>query len=219
MKEYDVVQGSVEWAGLRRGRPTASCFDKIMTPSGQPSKSDTRTNYACQLIAETMLPPHYWIGSDYQSGPMANGSRTEREARDYLEMQLNQDIRQVGFVTTDDGRLGASPDGLIDPSLGVELKCPLHKTQIRYLIDGVLPVEYRPQVHGNMLVTGRSEWLFMSYAVGLPPLIVPVKVEDYTKKLAEALEAFLKMLTDLRSRFENAGDPVAATRPKVESYF
>jgi hypothetical protein len=218
MKEHDVIQGSEEWAQLRRGRPTASCFDKIITPAkGELSKS--ATDYACQLIAETMTPPHYWIGNDYQSGPMANGSRTEREARDYLEMQLNQDIRQVGFVTTDDGSVGASPDGLIDPSLGVELKCPEHKRQIRYLIDGVLPVEYRPQVHGNMLVTGRSEWLFMSYAVGLPPLIVPVKVDEFTQKLAEALQQFLKLLTDLRSRIEASGDPVAATRTPYTSPF
>jgi hypothetical protein len=218
MQIIECVQGSEEWAVARRGVPSASNFDKIITPAkGELSKS--AIDYACTLIAETIVPPNYWIGQEFQTGPMANGTRTEREARNFLELQLDTDIRQVGFVLTDDNRFGASPDGLIDPDRGVELKCPEHKQQIRYLIDGVLPIAYRPQVHGNMLVTGRNEWIFMSYAVGLPPVIVTVKADEYTLKLAEALESFWQLYTDLRARIIAAGDPVAAVRAPQDVYF
>lgn len=218
MKVIDCEQGTVVWAMARRGIPTASCFDKIVTPAkGEFSKSST--DYACQLIAESMLPPHYWIQDDVETRDMRRGKATEEEARDYLMMELRAGIDQVGFVTTDDGRYGCSPDGLQLPQRGVELKCPEHKRQVRYLHDGILPVEYKPQVHGCMIVTGLPEWIFMSYAVGLPPLIIYVKADDYTAKVSEALEKFHAMYSKMRERFESAGDPVSSMRVPYESPF
>jgi hypothetical protein len=218
MIEIECEQGTEAWAEPRRGIATASCADRIITPKTGELSSQS-TDYACELIAQSMLPAHYWKGEDYQSSAMANGTRTEREARDYLEMQLGRDVRQVGFCLTDDKRFGCSPDGLIDPHEGVELKCPEHKKQIRYLVDGVLPPAYRPQVHFSMVVTKRPAWWFMSYAVGLPPLLIRVQADEYTLKVAEAMESFWKLLTDLRAKIEAGGDPVAATREPYNSPF
>lgn len=212
------IQGTEEWAEARRGKPTASCADQIITPA-KGNISTAADDYACQLLAETILPAHYWFGEDFQNSAMANGTNTEREARDYFELQRGVDVQQVGFVTTDDGRFGASPDGLIGESEGLELKCPKHKTHIRYLIDGVLPVKYKPQVHWSMVVTGRKQWSFMSYAVGLPPLIVLVETDEYTVKVAEAMEQFWKLFADMRAKLIGAGDPVAATREEFISPF
>jgi hypothetical protein len=218
MKIVDCIQGTEQWAEARRGIATASCADQIITPAkGELSKQ--ADDYCCQLLAESILPPHYWLGDDFQNSAMANGTNTEREARDYFEMQRNLDVEQVGFVKTDDGRFGASPDGLIGEHEGLELKCPKHKTHIRYLIDGVLPVKYKPQIHWSMIVTGRNTWNFMSYAVGLPPLIVRVESDEYTVKVAEAMEQFWKMFTELRAALAGAGDPVAATREPYISPF
>jgi len=213
-------QGTEQWAKARRGVPTASCADKIVTPAkGQFSKSrDGCEGYACQLIAEMLLPSHYWIDSDVQTRDMSNGITREDEARDYFAMDRGVEIERVGFCLTDDRRFGCSPDGLIGDDEGLELKCPKHKTQIRYLIDGVLPVDYAPQVHWSLIVTKRKAWNFMSYAVGLPPLIVRVEPNEYTVKVAEAMELFWKLLTEMRAKIE-AGDPVAATREPFVSPF
>lgn len=216
MIEIDCEQGTECWADARRGIATASCADKIITPKTGELSSQAK-GYACQLIAESFLPPHYWRGSDYQSSAMANGTLTEREARDYFEMVKNCDVRRVGFVLTDDKRFGCSPDGLIDPDEGLELKCPEHKKQILYLYEGVLPAEYRPQTHMSMVVTKRSAWNFMSYATGLPPLLLRVEADDYTLRVAEALEAFWTLYTTMRDRVLSDGDPVAATRESFVS--
>lgn len=210
-------QGTQAWAEARRGIPTASGADKIITPAkGDLSKSCR--DYACQLIAETILPAHYWIDDDVQTRDMANGSYTEREARHYLEMELGTDIQQVGFVLSDCRRFGASPDGFSGPRRGVELKCPKHKTQIRYLDDGVLPVEYAPQVHWSLCVTKFEAWTFMSYAPGLPPLIIQVEPSEYTVKVAEAMEKFASLLEKMKQRIL-PGDPVGATREPYHSPF
>jgi hypothetical protein len=37
MITHDVTQGSPEWLEARLGIPTASEFDKIITPTGKPS--------------------------------------------------------------------------------------------------------------------------------------------------------------------------------------
>jgi hypothetical protein len=218
MQVVEVVQGSEQWAEARRGIPTASCADRIITPkTGE--LSTQATDYACELIAESIVPPHYWRKEDFQTTAMANGTRTEREARNYFELETGKDVEQVGFVLSDDGRFGCSPDGLVQPQEGLELKCPEHKRHIRYLIDGVVPPAYRPQIHFSMAVTKRPAWWFMSYAVGCPPLLLKVEADDYTLKVATAMESFWKLYSELKAKIQGAGDPVAAIRKPYESPF
>ncbi len=80
----------------------------------------------------------------------------EAEAVAWYELQRDVTVQRVGFVLRDNEKVGASPDGLVGEDGGLELKCPLPKTQVARLLDGELPAEYRPQVHGALLVTGRQ---------------------------------------------------------------
>ena len=52
MKVHDVSQRSPQWYDLRRGTPTASAFDKLITSTGKPSKQ--ASDYAIFLAAETI---------------------------------------------------------------------------------------------------------------------------------------------------------------------
>jgi enamine deaminase RidA (YjgF/YER057c/UK114 family) len=192
MKIFDMPQLSPEWFEARRGIPTASSFDKILTPKkGEPSSS--QEDYLCELAAErlALVPP----ADRPMSGAMRHGVDYEAEARRWFEFEADCEVRQVGFVTTDDGRLGCSPDGLIlgpdgNPAAGLELKCPQGKTHVKYLLDGVLPNDYRCQVHGALIVTGLPLWHFVSYAPGLAPLHIEVQPDKFTDKLRAALEDF-----------------------------
>jgi hypothetical protein len=76
---------------------------------------------------------------------------------------------------------------------GVEIKCPAPKAHVNYVLDGVLPAIYTPQVHGSMVITGLSTWHFFSYFPGLQPLHVVVKRDSYTEKLAAALKDFVAL--------------------------
>lgn len=219
MQIIECVQGTEQWAAARRGKATTSRFGTdIITPKTM-KMSASAFAYACELVAEELVPPHYWIGDDYQSPAMRHGTACEDEARRYFELETNQDVQRVGFIVSDCGRWGCSPDGLVGENSGLELKCPLHKTQIKWLLNGGVPDEYRWQVYGSMLVTQRDHWWFMSYAPGLPPLLVEVHADALMLKLAEALESFWKLYTELRARIVGAGDPVAATRPVADTHF
>lgn len=213
----DCVQGTEEWANARRGVITASRMGDILTPKtleiGAAAKS-----YAYQLIAESIVPPHYWIDEDTRTPAMQHGSLTEREARDYFAFDTGCEVEQVGFCLSDDRRFGCSPDALVNDGGGLELKCPLHKTQVEYLLKGTLPDKYKAQVHGSMLVTRKTHWWFMSYAAGLPPLVVRVELDEYTQKLAEALEKFWAMLAEMKAKIQ-PGDPVATNQIPQESYW
>jgi hypothetical protein len=218
MQVINCTQGSHEWHEARRGPiATASRFGGICTPKTGKMGAAART-YAIELLVAELVPPHYWTKPDFQSQAMMNGTNTEREARKYFSFDTGLEVDEVGFIKTDCGRFGCSPDGLIGGDSGLELKCPLHTTQVRYLLDGKLPSEYAAQVHGSMLVTKRSSWWFMSYAPGLPPLILEVKPDSYTEALSEALEEFWAMLQEMRAKLQPA-DPVAAVREIVQPYF
>lgn len=189
MKIIECEQGSPEWLEYRRGIPTSSEFKRIITPV-KGELSSGADGYIFELIAE-----QYHLGSmDELSGPataaMRNGLIMEPEARKWYEFVNGCEVKQVGFVITNCGRFGCSPDGLVVEDGGVEIKCPHGKTHVEYLLNKVLPSEYKCQVHGHMAVTGRAWWDFMSYCPGLPEFIIRVHRDEFTDKMLAALESF-----------------------------
>lgn len=194
MRVIECDQYSPEWWEVRCGIPTASRASNIITPAkGDLSKSAGA--YADELIGDR-YDSAYGQCDDYQSAAMRNGSMMEPEARRIYEFEMDLDVREVGFVTTDDGRAGCSPDGLVGDDGGCEIKSPTHKVHVGYLLDGGLPLAYKPQVHWSLVVTGRKWWEFWSYARGMPSLRVRVEPDDYTNRVREAMTAFCDMLDE-----------------------
>lgn len=196
MKVFRFAQYTPEFWQERRGLPSASNADRILTPTGK--KSTAWLNYACELAAEVAdLRPNFFTDRPMNKA-MENGINSEPDARAWLESKLDADIHQVGGCQSDDGRLWCSPDGIIGDidndlanCIGVEIKCPELRTQARYIVDGELPSDYIPQVHFSLALTGFSEWVFLSYAVGLNPLFIRVTPNDYTKQMKEAVAEFI----------------------------
>jgi hypothetical protein len=74
---------------------------------------------------------------------------------------------------------------------GLEIKCPMLKTHMKYLINGKLPTEYFCQVQGSLYITGFETWDFMSYYPGLKPFLITVKRDEkFIEKLDKALDEF-----------------------------
>lgn len=190
MKIYDVKQGSGEWLALRLGIPTASEFDAIISPEWKVRSGQGPTTYIYKKICEKILGCAMDGGS---SMAMGNGSILENEALPWFEFAHEIPVRRVGFCTTDDGRVGCSPDGLIGEDGGLEIKCPNPETHLRYLMEGVLPKEHAAQVHGCMLVTGRKWWNFLSYSRQFPQFLIRVERDDFIiGQLERATEDFLE---------------------------
>lgn len=191
MKIYkDIKQASDEWHAIRKGRPTASRFDEIITATGLPSKSIAP--YIRELISECFCPDFAkWAGNVYTD----RGAELEPEAREAFAKETGLTLEQVGFVIQEDGPAGCSPDSLIRTGgeiiAGLEIKCPSPKAHVGYVLDGVLPAAYVQQVHGSMAITGLSIWHFFSYFPGMKPLHVIVQRDSYTVKVEQALAAFV----------------------------
>jgi hypothetical protein len=185
----DLLQGSEQWLTARVGKLTASNAAKVITAGGKVSSQ--RSAYMDELISDCFCPgQNAWHGNANTD----RGTAMEPLARAAFEGLLSIEVEEVGFVTREDGVIGCSPDGLISLGsnyiAGLEIKCPLPKTHLRYLLDGGLPDTYKPQVHFSMMVTGLP-WHFFSYCPGMKPLHLFVEPDGYTAKLQAMVEDFV----------------------------
>jgi len=189
IKIYNMEQGTPEWFMARRGVPSASNFKKIITAKKWELSSSAEV-YAVDLVAEVAQGGAPEAIKSYCSPDMEHGTETEPEARNYYNLLGFGDVTEVGFVVDSLGRFGCSPDGLVGEEGGLELKCPKLSTQAKRLWQGTLPDEYKAQVHGSMIITGRKWWDFMSYAIGLPPFIIRVYPDEFTAALRSCMSQF-----------------------------
>jgi hypothetical protein len=183
----DFKQGEPEWFSAKAGSVGASSIDKIITAAGARSKQ--REDFMMQLAGERITGK---CEETYQNQAMLNGIEREAAARALFELVNGVEINQVGIVFKDEWKLShCSPDGLIGENEGFEVKNPMMKTHVKYLLSGKLPTEYFSQCQFSLYVTERDKWWFMSCYEGLPPLIIEVgRDEAYLAKLAQELDSF-----------------------------
>lgn len=188
---HRMAQRTPEWYEIRKPNLTASNFGEWLTKKTATAHK-ARLTAICKVIAaknNCEEPPRF------ETWAMGRGIALEDEACRTFATQAKKTVVPVGFAQSKLGSFGCSPDGLIpDENSGVEIKCPLPTTHIRYLIDGVLPKDYVPQVHGSMAVTGAKTWYFCSFCPGLPLFHVKVERDDYTEAILEGLTDFSDVL-------------------------
>jgi len=187
-------QGTEAWLESRLGKPSASGFGKLITRTGKPSTQ--AEGYINQLIFEKISGK---IPETYKSPAMERGNELEPEARENFEFINDLIVRQVGFVQNDELTYGCSPDGLIADNGGLEIKCPLGQTMVRYLRDEEELVKaYWQQIQGSMWVTGASHWYAFAYHPETKHVQVRVERDnDYIKLLAvEVLAAVNTIKTE-----------------------
>ncbi len=189
MKIIDVAQGTPEWKELRLGRPTASRFDKIITNKTMKYSGQAKGLIA-QLLAERTLG---YSLEDFSNQWTARGTSMEAEARAYYSLQRDVEIEEIGFVMTDDERVGASPDGkIVGVNAGIELKAFEAAHHMRCLLAYEDPVK-ATQIQGQLYVT---EWDYidqLAYSPSFPPVILRTHRDD---KFITALGACLKQFLE-----------------------
>ena len=192
-------QRSDEWYILKAGVPSASNFDKIITANGKPSKQ--RTKYLYQLVGEKMLGK---MPETYMSWAMERGVELEDEAITYFSLKEGVEIERIGLCFKDERKdRSCSPDGLINSSIGLEIKCPILTTHVEYLMNNALPTTYFQQVQGSMYITGYETWWFVSYFPGLPLLAILCEREDeFIDKLDNELDMFIEDLDIIREKIK-----------------
>ncbi len=210
MRIIDVVQRSEAWDRLRN-RPTTSEFFKFCTPARGDYAAGAST-YAAKIVAKqlgvyTEAPPTW---------AMERGTELEPSAKLAYAKQTGREVTEVGFIIPDHtDAFGGSPDGLVGDDGLLEIKCPASETLISYLPDEdedmVLPVQYKPQVQGLLLISGRA-WLdFFVFHPYLEPLLLRVDPDEkYQAKIAVGLLQLLKEIEYRKSKMQRMDHQVVA---------
>lgn len=199
---FTFEQGSKEWFAARMGIPTASQFSAILS-SGKTagSASKTRRTYMMKLIGEllTGLPME-----NFTNEHMARGKAMEAEARNTYALARDVWPDQVGFIRR--GRVGCSPDSLIDDDGMIEIKTKLSHLQLEVLLEGKVPNEHIAQCQGQLWIAERS-WLdFISHWSNLPQMVVRVERDEaFIAKLDKEVKLFLEEMDELIVKFEKLG--------------
>lgn len=189
MKIIDHPQGSNEWIMARVGLPTASNFDKIVTPTGKLSSASNR--YLSKLVAE------WYLGQpldDYASALMDRGTELEATAVRFYEFDGDVETAKVGLCLRDDGLVGGSPDRLVGEDGLLEIKCPSAEVHMSYVLGG-LTDDYRCQVQGLLWITGRKWCDLLAWNPILPPAKMRYERDDeFIDLLAKSVDQFVERL-------------------------
>jgi hypothetical protein len=208
MKVHQIAQGSVEWSLLRSGKVCASEFDSLVSPLGKVRTGDGPRSYLHKKLAEK------WTGGPLPSlnvWDFDQGHFLEEYARPAFALETGLIAETCGFIESDDGRAGCSPDGLIaSENTGIEIKCPHIETHIGYLLAGILPSDYVLQVQASLYITGFKKWHFYSFRRKMPSLHLIIEPDETIQKaITTALAEFKARFDEGYKRLEeiNGGPP------------
>lgn len=199
----DSVQGSDTWFRLKLGVLSASNASKIVAKKD----SETRFTYMSELVAQVCTG----IMEEFNSKYCDWGNQHEDAARSSYEFSTGYDMVQLPFAFKDNSfREGCSPDGIVSPTKGVEIKCPFNSSHyIKFLTEDRIKPEYVWQYQYTLRVMGASEWDFVQYDPRMK--VSPIKIltvtrdEEKQKAFDDLVPQFIadmdKMLTQIGIKF------------------
>jgi len=206
----DCIQGSDEWFALRAGRATASEFSSILA-KGQ---GKSRASYLRKVAAERLTGKPSPEG--FKGAYLDRGHELEPFARAAYETAKSVMVDQVGLILHDDLMVAGSPDFLVGDEGGGEIKCVIPTAQMDTILAGGYPSEHKAQIQGNIWISGRKWWDFVSYCPEMPPhlQLYTFKVErdpDYIAVLEKEVRLFLAEVDALLGRLPRPPLPPEAT--------
>jgi putative phage-type endonuclease len=206
----DCEQRTPEWIEARIGKVTGSSIAAVLAEIKK-GESATRRNYRAEIIVEilTGLPADTYVSKEMQWG-----AEQEPFARAAYEIHQDVMVTTVGFATHPEiSRFGASPDGLVGDDGLVEIKCPNTATHLEYLLAGVVPSEYEPQMLTAMACTGRQWCDFVSFDPRMP-----AHLQLFVKRFARDNERIAEIETKVVSFLYEVDDVLRRLHP-AESEF
>ena len=210
---HAVSQNTPEWMKLRLGIPCSSEFHKIITPKTM-AVSKQSPAYMYRLLAEWMTGEQV---ENYESEYMIRGHELEDRAIMAYEMLTDTETQPGGFITSDDGMMGCSPDRLVGDKGDLEIKCPLVQTQIQYALEGKIDDDYKVQLQGRLMIHGRDWVDIFSYHPRLSiPAIRVVRDEKFIKELTAVLKTFNEIMLENRKKLEEKFGPFERPEPETD---
>lgn len=196
----DAQQGSTMWQILKLGVISASNVNKAVAKAG----SETRNSYLAELCAQICTGTFDELNSKY----LEWGNFHEDAARSYYEFSTGNEVKQLPFVFKDDSfRMGCSPDGIVNETKGVEIKCPFNAVHfVKFLVEDKIKSEYVWQYQYSLWVMDATHWDFVQYHPSMkknPMKILTVEKDEKTFKIFD--ELIPKFIEDLDKMLAKAG--------------
>lgn len=192
-------QNTAQWYGARLFHFTSSELSKLLTkPKSGDGVSKTAETYIFDKIAEELTNGTCLDYTQIDTKETRWGHELEPVAREAYEKAMGVEVELCGFIEFSPS-FGGSPDGLVGEDGGIEIKCPYSSAvHARYLLMRspadlkALKPEYYAQIQGNLLVTGRKWFDFVSYdpRVQNPAFALKIlRIPRDEKMIAEIIDA------------------------------
>lgn len=150
MNAEKVEQRTEEWFKAKWGKVGGSSVKKMISKS-------QRDKVFYDILSANLEEFEMEEGS--QSEAMKRGCELERPALEDLQMYLNVEFEEWGWIQSDIDILGISPDGLsADRKIACEIKCPSRAVHSQYIFQNRIPADYH--------------WQCMTYFAVIPTLEV-----------------------------------------------
>lgn len=149
-----------QWLADRCGRLTASSMPKAMSflKSGQPSAE--RMQLMREILTERLTG---FNARHVVTDAMQWGLDHEDEAVDVFVERTGRNVRISRFYEhATIPNFGATPDRELDDGL-LEIKCPTTTTFLEWTLNGIVPMQHRPQMTAQLACTGKAWCGFIAY--------------------------------------------------------
>lgn len=174
-----------------KARPTSETVARALVGEKVGEPSELAKNYAFRLAIER-ISGEPLQDDKFETYAMRRGHELEPDARAAHE-KLGVMVARAGFVTTEDGWIGASVDGLIAPNGASEYKCLVSPEGLRQILLNDDLSEFTDQVQTGLLVTERDFMHFGLYCPALESI-----GQAFSLRLVERDEAYIgELRTDL----------------------
>lgn len=168
--------------------------------------SEQAVKYMHWLLAEWL------IGEPLESPEtqwMHRGAALEDQAVRSYCFEKNCEVKRVGFITTDDGTAGCSPDRLVVGANGaLEIKSPSPQVHVSNMLNREIDDDHKAQVQGQMYIA-ELEWVdIISYCPAMPTVIMRAyRKEEFISALKDALAAFTETMLAMRLKLSQEYGP------------
>ncbi len=215
----DAIKGGASETAARsiagyKAAPTSETVARALRGERVGEPSEGAKTYAFRLAIERIAGAALQ-DDKFETFAMRRGHELEPEARACHE-RLGILVQRAGFVTTADGKLGASLDGLIDPWAdrfghrgASEYKCLVSPDELRAVLLEDDLSSFTDQMQGGLMVTRAEYFHFGLYCPALTninqqfTLKVIDRDEAYIAALRRDLDEFELMVQDYEDRLRH----------------
>lgn len=186
MRELKIEQNTPEWDKARLGKITGSKLKDIVAKRGTGEKLGFY-----QLIADRLAI------IDESEDPMERGHTLEQEAINEFTKLTGKEVKRAGmWVSSENENIACSPDGVVNTTEAVEIKCLSASRHLQAYFTKEIPDEYEYQALQYFIVNPKLETLYFCFydprVIAKPFFYIEIKRD--TEKVEEVKKIQLEKL-------------------------